>query len=224
MLRELIKDEEVLVIEGPNFRAGQILTVDCTNRAEYYCSDGTRRMSKMRRSLLVIGDKVVRGPDWNSKCTRYDGEGVVVEFNYLFALKNHNVRVKWNGGDYGSYRMNANYQDLKPTGDSEGEEAEPTVHKVTVTIDMEDTMTREQRAIDINKDVEARQDALDEYIAQTEEKIADLQEEAVELRKYKTDKDAKIAYTIKAHNLDSKTTPEEQAKAMLALKDKGIEV
>ena len=85
-------------------------------------------------------------------------------------------------------------------------------------------MTRGKQADTLDKDIIAKRDALKEYVARENEQIVEMEVKVTNLRTHDTDKAENIALVVTAQNLDGNATPEKQAEAMLALKDKGIEV
>lgn len=270
MLRELVIDEKVIVIDdGGSDRAPVGTMLTCT-RLPLSRTSGMGFKSKEHKDIsickirvLAIGDKVVRGPDWD--WGRQDGGegnvGVVVRFHQGSGL--HPVEVKWGNGMVRCYRINPDHQDLKPTGDSEPVRTDEPDGKAikfhaaevpreiyhahshaldamkyvmagtdfcTATIQSkEDSMTREQQAKHIDRDVKTAEEAILEHkekIAQEDEKIVDLKKRAADLRKFKNDKEATAHYIIVAKNLDpsGEYTAEQQAKAIMYLAGIGITV
>ena len=132
-LRELKKGEKVLMIEAcPNGKVGDtviVLRQRNKNSSTWQCKWNKGEIDKYRESLLAIGDKVTRGPDWGygDQDGGKDNVGVITHI-----LKDHGgqtCRAKWPkphpSGSNPYYRMNADYQDLKPVGDSEVGEGKP---------------------------------------------------------------------------------------------------
>ena len=228
MLRELKKGEKVLVIasiriDKHGFKIGELVTVANSQHTGYWCND---QWVCSREELLAIGDKVVRGPDWKWGNEGNNGIGTVTEFDPKTS-SDQTVLVIWANGNRTWARMTPDHQDLRPMGESE-REGISGMEVTAVIYDecsqykpmQEDTMTREQRAVE----AEGQALVIKEEIAQKEEKVSELNAKAANLRRFKTDKDANVALVIKAKNLDNKATPEEQAKAMLELSDKEITV
>lgn len=125
-LSKLVIGQKVLVVTkecGHDFGIGQIITVKEVRDGDYnFSSDGVTWYLQ-RREVLAIGDEVVRGPDMFNDTTMgerpcHNTIGKVIDFENM----DRNVQVKWGNGSEGSYRMNADHQDLKPTGDSEARE------------------------------------------------------------------------------------------------------
>lgn len=249
MLRKLVKGEKVMVLYAANpdkYKPGDIVAVINSNadgggHLRLKTDDGWICCLK-RKELLAIGDKVVRGPDWDGGGYQDNPAGIngsigtVVGFNNAGAAHGHNVDVDWpeRRDTICHHRMTADHQDLKPTGDSEevGEDKLEGYEKfdltVEVTIDdkQEDTMTREQRAVERDKSITSKEDAMSnaiiahkEDIAEREESIAGLKAEAVNLRAYTTDKAENVALVMAAKKCTAK-----QAEAILTLKDRGIEL
>ena len=239
MLRELNKGEKVLVIKAGGYggNVGDIGTIDEEGSSVPFCLFSGVRFAISRKKLLAIGDKVVRGPDWEQG-DAYGDIGTVEDIQEL-SKGPENVGVRYPNGRYAACKMTPNHQDLKPTGDSEGADKEHDPYKKAFGVDysshavdamkymmanvikqpQEDTMTREARAVVIDKSVKEKGEALSDYVAQENEKIDDLKAEAVNLRAYTTDKEEIIAQIVSVKKCTKK-----QAKDWLALKDKGIEV
>jgi len=259
MLRKLNKGEKALVLRqgcGHKMKTGEIIT-SLNEGSPVYCSGDSGRWTMPRDYLLAIRDRVKRGPDFGrdydfvSSAPESSDIGIVTGFSGENTAINKSwdgscVSVKWGGRDYPMrYRMNADYQDLKPTGDSAGDskgddglmnakEAEDTFYKLTKLqepIQEDKKMTREKRAENKDAEIEGIEKAITdakiahkEDMAAKKEQIAGLKEEAKELRDSTTDKEALVKLVMKAKNLGGKVTPEDQAGAILALIDKEIEL
>ena len=122
-LRKLKKGEQVLVIGNcgdPPFSIGKTYIV----RREDGTSGAWLGESGWiyRKDILAIGDKVVRGPDWE----RWeDGSGTGPYGPWkptcegtVSKLCPDYAEVKWEDGTHRRHRMTPDHQDLKPTGDS----------------------------------------------------------------------------------------------------------
>ncbi len=253
MLRKLNKGEKALVLRqgcGHKMKTGEIIT-SLNEGSPVYCSGDSGRWTMPRDYLLAIRDRVKRGPDFGrdydfvSSAPESSDIGIVTGFSGENTAINKSwhgscVSVKWGGRDYPMrYRMNADYQDLKPTGDSEevGDDKLKGYEKFDLTVEViiddkqEEAMNREQRAVKKDEEVEGIEKAITdakiahkEDMAAKKEQIAGLKEEARELRDSITDKEALVKLVMKAKNLGGKVTPEDQAGAILALKDKEIEL
>ena len=244
MLRKLNKGEKALVLRqgcGHKMKTGEIVT-SLNEGSPVYCSGDSGRWTMPRDYLLAIGDKVVRGPDWSKG---YSGTGDFVGVGSVTEIRDGYVNTYDSKGHSWSPRITADHQDLKHAGDSAGDskgddglmnakEAEDTFYKLTKLqelIQEDKKMTREKRAENKDAEIEGIEKAITdakiahkEDMAAKKEQIAGLKEEARELRDSTTDKEALVKLVMKAKNLGGKVTPEDQAGAILALKDKGIEL
>lgn len=133
-LSKLVKGQAVMALSVRNdsskYTVGTLGTVrrgEANFKGEYDMNfDGPAGhiMCLPRNKLLAIGDKVVRGPDWNSggyqdsSAGEEGGIGTVTGFNHPGADEEHNVTVDWSTRKDNCHRMTADHQDLKPTGDS----------------------------------------------------------------------------------------------------------
>lgn len=125
-LRELKKDEPVLVIDGrvENLK----IPIGLLAKAIYDEDDGrvvisvnNHTVRKLRKHLLCIGDKVTRGPGWENRqgnSIKAKGVGVVTGFNHPDSAEGYDVEVDWPDLKDVSCRMTPDHQDLKPVGDS----------------------------------------------------------------------------------------------------------
>jgi len=129
MLRELKKGEKVLVIgndsENPSGTHGHVIgslaKVDIPRHIDGTCRVLGKNLGQwlMRKDLLCVGDKVVRGPDCTA--TLENIKGVVKK------IAAHEVLITWTTGQNGWHKVKEGIstilhdQDLKPTGESEGE-------------------------------------------------------------------------------------------------------
>ena len=138
MLSKLVKGQEVLVLANSTddsvfvgcdkYTIGELMVLHSQGGSASILrrKDGSdREIHIYRKHLLAIGDKVERGPDMHKGCSigddYDDSKGVVTGFH---DNDGRNVVVKWehkpNVTTY--FRMTADHQDLKPTGDSVGVE------------------------------------------------------------------------------------------------------
>ena len=243
MLRNLKVGEKVLVIDATGSSRAPVGTMlTCTrlplnpDSSMGFDSKEHKDISIRRIRVLAIGDKVVRGPDWSKG---YSGTGDFVGVGSVTEIRDGYVNTYDSKGHSWSPRITADHQDLKHAGESEevGEDKLKGYEKFDLTVEViiddkqEEAMNREQRAVKKDEEVEGIEKAITdakiahkEDMAAKKEQIAGLKEEARELRDSITDKEALVKLVMKAKNLGGKVTPEDQAGAILALKDKEIEL
>jgi hypothetical protein len=157
---------------------------------------------------IKVGDRVRRGPtwDWYEQDGGKGNIGEVIEDDGSQC----GIKVRWAGGMSHYYRCRNGYQDLELAN-------EKTKNKTK----KEDVMSacegksREERA----KDNDKRVKEINEQIKCLKEEVKTLNAESKNLRAYETDRDETIAQIKLA-----KKCKQDEAEAILALKDKGITV
>lgn len=228
MLRELKKGDKALVIDdrmSDHSEIGEIVTVRNGSTGMPICdtaTSGNRGWSIYRNDLLAIGDKVVRGPDMSKDLAAHEDAGKVIGFNYEDANAGFNVRVAWPDDTIGSYRMTADYQDLKPTGDSEGEDLDIGPCKIIInkiTHIQEGNMATSNRSARKRELKETIIPQREDTVADAELALAEATDEFARLIFSKTDHAETITDIITVHGLDEK-----QAEAAYRLSKQGINI